>query len=390
MKSEKELLLELKRCVLCGSCKASCPTYFLKHSEALGPRGRIRLLYAVLNNEIVPSPEVADRVFSCLLCGACNDLCPSGVDINSALISGRGALRAADRRGRVLGWLIHFTLKNPALSSYIFRAALPFIKPSLARRGIINDSFRLDRQGIHDRGSVFSPPDILKKRGRVILFSGCNIRYIYPHLGESFIRVCNSLGYEVVLLKGEVCCGAPLVGLGLIEEAEGFIAKNTGMLRGLKADAVVSLCPTCVVTLRRYNEPDIPVLDSAEFLSGRVSVNGNLEVRASYHDPCHSMYGLKQSEEPRGLLRRLGVELSEMPSGCCGLAGTFSLRFSELSGMLLRERAEFFSRTGADILVSSCPGCIFQLSKAIPQDKVFHIVEVVEDALSGKGDEKAG
>jgi len=385
MNSEEEYHRELRKCVLCGSCKAACPTYSLKHSEALGPRGRLRLLWAFSTGELEPTQAMVERVFSCLLCGACSRQCSAGVNILETMYHGRDLLKGADKAGRTLKWILRFALKRPGLSARVFRLARPAIGPLLARAGLAGGVFRPGDYALKDTGTVFAPADIRSMKGRVLLFSGCSVNYLAPHLGESFIRVVNALGYEVVLPKREVCCGAPLRAMGFAADARDFARRNIEALRGLKADAIVSLCPTCVVTLReQYREltgDAIEAVDAVTFLAGRIETSPALDVRAAFHDPCHSLHGLGQYGEPRSLLRSVGVDLVEMESGCCGLAGTFSLSFRELSDAMLKKRVETFERTGAEILVTSCPGCLFQLSKTISGDRVFHAVEVVEEGL---------
>ncbi len=342
----------------------------------------MRLIQAIHAGELPPSQAAADRVFSCLLCGACLKQCSAGVDIMEALYQARGLLRAADSKGRTLRWTIKAALKRPDLSSRLYRLIRPVVRPLLHRMGLPDTP--LQGYTLRETGTVFSPPDGISK-GRVVLFTGCSVNYIHPHLGESLIRVMNALGYEVVLPKREVCCGAPLRGLGLIDEARGFAYRNLEALRGLKADALISLCPTCVVTLkegyRRMTGEGIDAVDAVGFLSGRTGLGAVLDAKAAYHDPCHALYGLDQYDEPRDLLKRVGLDVVDIGTGCCGLAGTFSLRFKALSEEMLRERAGGFGDSGAEIMVTSCPGCLFQLSKAVPPEKVFHLIEVVEEAL---------
>lgn len=385
MNPEEKYYKDLKKCVRCGSCKATCPTYSLKHSESLGPRGRLRLLWALSTGELEPTQAMADRVFSCLLCGACSRQCSAGVNILEAMYHGRGFLRGADRGGRTLRRVLRFVLKRPGLSFRFFRLTQPLLGPLLARTGLAGGTLKPAEYTLKDVGTVFSPADIRDKRGRVLLFSGCSVNYVYPHLGESFIRVCNALGYEVVLPKREVCCGAPLRALGLTDDAVKFARRNIEALKGLKADAIVSLCPTCVITLgehyRELTGDGIDAVDAITFLSDKIRAKPALDVRAAYHDPCHALYGLGQYAEPRKLLRSMGVDIVDMENGCCGMAGTFSLSFRSLSDALLKRRVEEFEKTGAEILVTSCPGCLFQLSKSVPSARVFHAIEVVEEGL---------
>lgn len=385
MTNNQQLMKDLEKCVLCGSCKATCPTYSSSHNEPLSPRGRLKLLWAVSAGELRPSQETVNRVFSCLLCGACSDQCSAGVNILESFYQGRSLLRKNDRSGWLLGKAVKFALSRPELSRNLFRLSQPFIRSSLVRKGLLDRSFRVDGDPLQKSGTVFSPEGMTAHHGRVILFTGCNINYIYPHIGESFIRVMKSLNYEVVLMKKEVCCGSPLLGLGMKDEAERFAMRNIKTFRRLKADAIVSLCPTCVVTLnteyKSLTGETINAVDIVSFLSDKVSSCSPLNMKAHYHDPCHSLYGLGQKDEPRELLKSAGVESLNKESNCCGFAGTFSLKFQEMSRLLMEERAASFKESDADILVTSCPGCMMQLSKGMPQEKIFHIIEIVEESL---------
>ncbi len=385
MKSDEDYRKELQKCVLCGSCKADCPTYFLEHSEARGPRGRLRLLNALFSGELDPTEAMAERLFSCLLCGACAGRCSAGLNTLEALCHGRGLLRRVDRKGNTLRRAVRFVLKRPDLSFRLFRLALPLLGPYLRRKGFPEGALHPGGHSLKEVGTVFSPPGTRNKKGRVVLFAGCTVNYMYPHLGESLIRVLNALDYEVVLLKREVCCGSPLLSLGLTDEAGRFARRNVDAVRGLKADAILSLCPTCVTTLRKQYEwlagESIDVVDTVTFLSGRIGAAEALGIKAAYHDPCHALHGMGQYAEPRELLRVLGVELVDVDSGCCGLAGTFSLTNEALSKALLERRLAEFEKRGAEMIVTSCPGCFLQLSRALSQDKVFHTIEVVEEGI---------
>ncbi len=346
----------------------------------------MRLLSAVTNSELKPTDNIIERIYSCLLCGACSGQCPAGVDIMEAIYHGRWLLHQTDKWNRRLRMAVGFAVRRPAFSREIFRLSQPFIRPFLVKKGLIGEGFYIERDPLHKLGSVFSPQDSRVKRGRIVLFAGCNINYLSPHLGESLIRVMNSLDFEVVLINGEVCCGAPLLGLGMRDEAREFATRNIKTFKGLKADYIVSLCPTCVVTLRKeYPEltgEGIDATDTVSFLSEHLDPEPSISIRASYHDPCHSIYGLDQKNEPRDLLKGIGVDLIDMESGCCGFAGTFSIRHRKLSELMLKNRSRMFEETGAEILVTSCPGCMLQLSKSINHERIFHIIEIVEEAMT--------
>ncbi len=383
--STEELRDNLERCVLCGGCKADCPTYYLLHKESQGPRGRLRLLRAVLGNELEPTDEVWERIFSCLLCGACADSCSAGVDIIWSLYEGRALLAKKSLRG--LNLFIPLLLKKRRQAFRLFKLLFPLIRPYLIKKDLIEPGLGLESYVLSDIGTVFPPYSYKEPKGRVVLYKGCAVEFLYPQIGESFIRVANALGYEVVTLKGEQCCGAPLLGLGMLEEAKQMAMKNLETFKGLQVETMLSLCPTCVQTLkdtyRKLIGRSIEITDVITFLEGQIPVRDPLSISAFYHDPCHALYGLNQFDQPRKLLDTMGVKTGGDAPGCCGLAGTFSLSFREASQQFLKKRVNLFEKTRAQLLITACPGCLFQLSKSVGSDKSFHIIELVDEYLSG-------
>jgi glycolate oxidase iron-sulfur subunit len=379
-----KLFEESKKCVLCGSCKADCPTYDLKHSEAFGPRGRMKLLYALLTNEITPTKELYERLYSCLLCSACKRRCPAEVDIPLAFFLGREELNRRSHIGRFIRILTSVSLSHPKSFYRIFRSVYPFLRRYLIDMKLVPAGFEF--MPVYSR-KVIKPSKEVKNRGRIGFFVGCSARYLQPYIADAFVKVCTRVGYEVVVPSAEVCCGAPLLANGMIKQTEVFAEKNLEIYRRLEVEAVVSVCPTCVVTLsdtyRRLFGEAIDVVDTVSFLHSLLPDEPEFQIEGSavFHDPCHALYSLAQKDTPRELLGRVGLTLKETPEGCCGLAGTFSLRFRRMSESLLEKKKNAFLESGAELLITSCPGCLFQLSKVISTERVLHIIEVFEEAL---------
>lgn len=372
------LIKDLKQCVRCGSCKALCPTYGHDLVEPMSARGRLVLLLGLLEGELEPTPLLNERLFSCLLCGMCETSCPAGVKITEAIYMGRGRLSASDARRRNLRRLLRFVLPRPYLS---FRAAslLKPLLPYIYRKGKIPFKIDLPREPLRTGLRVFRPK---KARGRVAMFTGCAVNFLRPHLGESLIYVLLEAGYEVVLPGKEVCCGAPLRAAGLEEEARRFAERNIEAFSGLKAEAVLGLCPTCVLTLKKH----YPVLagqgisnamDVSEFLARRLDLPlAPMGGPVFYHDPCHLSHGLGIREQPRRILMDMGYDIVEPETErCCG----FSLSFThkEISTGLLLQMDEDLRR--AETVVTACPGCMEQLGRR--HGRVLHIVEAMESAL---------
>ncbi|MCL5023142.1 MAG: (Fe-S)-binding protein [Nitrospirae bacterium] len=410
-----DCLEELSKCVRCGSCKAHCPTYDEALTEAMGARGRLTLLRGLMSGRLKPSAVLRERIFSCILCGACEGLCPPKVDITGVIYHGRRLLQPLDPRMKYLRLLLRFSVKRPMLSFRIARMLQHIglgpgrlfdlsrsvergIRPGKDDSGVGGHAFplriTLPESPLRDDQQVYKPE---KKRGRVALFTGCSTNFLFPYLGISLINVLLKLGYEVVLPKGEVCCGAPFRGLGLEEDAAELAKKNHEIFSKLNAEAVLSLCPTCVLSLKMHYRKLIGkgienALDVSSFLRGKLGsrpqgASGGLRT-VTYHDPCHLEYSLGVKEEPRELIRLAGVELIEAKgAGCCGFGGVFSLNHRELAGSLMEKSASAYLRSGADALITSCPGCMIQLGAGLRDKPVFHVIELVEEALCGQESE---
>lgn len=406
---ERDFIEELSKCVLCGSCKAFCPTYDEGLTEAMGARGRLALLRALMTGQLAPSTALRERIFSCILCGSCEGLCPLRVDITGAIYHGRKLLLPSDRKMKYFRRLMRFSARRPMLSFRIARSLqhigippdriLDYMGASYRRslgegaglppaKGVPPFAVTVAESPLRDDQQVFKPE---KKIGRVALFAGCSVDFIFPHIGISLISVLLRLGYEVVLPKGEVCCGTPFRSLGLEEDALELARRNLDIFSRLNAEATLSLCPTCVLSLKTHYRKLLGrgvenAMDVQSFLFLKLGDRRLAPVQGiktvTYHDPCHLNYSLGIRNQPRELIRHAGIELIEAEGeGCCGLGGLFSLHHRELSGSLLRKRADAYHRTGAEAVVTACPGCIMQLGSGIRGKPVFHVIEIVEEAL---------
>jgi glycolate dehydrogenase iron-sulfur subunit len=380
---------ELLKCVRCGSCKALCPTYDKDTIEPMGARGRLALLRGLSAGQLASSPSLNDRIFSCTLCGACSRLCASGVDIKEIIYHGRGLLKKSDKKRTYLRILTKFFTKRPELGFKIVKMTQHLCRPYLAKRGILPSQTKLPDRHLKDNLQVVTVP---KKKGRVAVFTGCMVNYLYPHLGEALIDVLHMLGYEVILPAGEVCCGMPLRALGLEEDAAALAQKNVDTFSRLNVEAVVSLCPTCTLALKSEYPKMIGkgvenILDVSSFLirrrEDRAFSGLSAPVKnAFYHDPCHLKYGLGVEKEPREIIGNMGIDLIRTrEESCCGFAGTFCLSYRKLSQKILGECMKNYSDEKAEMIITSCPGCILQLSKEIKNKPVLHLIEVIEEAM---------
>lgn len=386
-------LEDLSKCVRCGSCKAPCPTFDDNPLEPLGTRGRLILLRGLVKGEIKPSPLLNERIFSCILCGACAGACPLGVDIPEAMYRGRAFLSRSDKKRRFLRSAAQVSAKWPDHAFKMLRLGERLIFPFLVRRGIIPFSPELAQVPFRKSEQVYKAH---KKKGRVAIFAGCSTNYVFPHFGESLINVLQKFGYEVVLPKGETCCGAPLRALGLDHEADELAKKNYRVFSRLKVDAVLSLCPTCTMSLRTEYPKTIGkgferAMDISTFFEDKLKPVDKIYKTSFYHDPCHLYYGLGVKNEPREIIRKSGLDLAGSGEpGCCGFGGLYCLSFKEISSGLLNKRAGRIIESNADMVITSCPGCVLQLGRAITDRPVLHLIELIEEAYCYRAAEKSG
>ena len=406
---------DLDFCVRCGVCKALCPTYLEEATEGMSARGRIMLLRRLVEGELEPSKKLDDAMFSCMLCGACNKLCPLGIGVTDAVYRYRRDLRGFNNKRKVFTLGAKFAFKNASTAAKALKLLeavgeiLPIHKlgPFRAMREMGIDSMG---SPLRDDMSIFK---VSRPKGRIAVFAGCAVNYLYPDIGRSLIRSLNTMSYEVILPKGEVCCGAPLMGLGLEDDARELAERNMTTFKKMKVEAVIGLCPTCVHFIKNEYKglvedgienavevsqffgdkipPQPPLVKGGSSLSDPPlgkggSGGGTPPLKVVYHDPCHSVNHLEVKDEPRRILSSLGLPPVDSEGGCCGSGGVFKLLYRGLSEGILQKRIADYRK--ADMIVTSCPNCIVQLRSKIKDKQIKHIAELIEGAVKGERDER--
>jgi Fe-S oxidoreductase len=249
-------------------------------------------------------------------------------------------------------------------------------------------------------------------RDRAALYAGCLIDFAYPGVGEAVTRTLDSAGVEVVFPEGQTCCGAPARQAGALEVAAKNAMDNVEALEGANARWIVSACPTCTVALKHDLAVTLRVAGHeawaarAEALAEKVRDFSSLvdelvragrlafapdapapEGKVTYHDSCHLKRKLGAHEPPRHLLRGTGHAIAEMPASdaCCGMGGSYSLKFPEISKPILDRKLESVRATGAQTVAMDCPGCLMQigggLDRAGDAVKARHVAELIADRV---------
>ncbi|HET9401859.1 MAG TPA: (Fe-S)-binding protein [Candidatus Acidoferrales bacterium] len=412
---------DFARCVHCGLCLNHCPTYKLWGLEADSPRGRIRQMMLVNDGKLVIGDVFVHHMDTCLDCRACETACPSGVEYGKLIESARGDIARKYRRPfsfrfvrdivyrRLLPYPNRIAIAG-RLARFYQRSGLQF----LARRsGILRVLGLAERERLMPAASpefFFSRlgqtfPAHGPRRARVAFFAGCIAQVSFAELNDATIRVLQANGCEVVVPKGQLCCGALCVHAGVRDVAQDLARRNIATFLADNCDAIITNAAGCGSTLKEYQHlftSDSPehasaenfrakIRDVTEFLAliGLSSPLGELPMRVTYQDSCHLLHGQKISSAPRELLRRIpGIQLREMALSdqCCGSAGVYNVTETRAALDLLEIKMRSARDTGADVIVTANPGCMLQLRAGSEihstGQMVFHVVELLDRSIA--------
>ncbi|MFZ5653272.1 MAG: glycolate oxidase subunit GlcF [Pseudomonadota bacterium] len=414
---------ELRKCVHCGFCTATCPTYRLTGDELESPRGRIVLIQDLLETGQAPTAQTVAHLDHCLSCLSCETTCPSGVSYRRLIDPARALIESRYRRP----W-IHRGL----------RAGLAWLLTGRRRFGAALRLGRWFRRPLALAGRAWAPlaalarmlpeeppagrapaPGVYPAEGRetcrVLLIAGCVQPALAPEIDAATLRLLRRHGCTVVVpLAGGGCCGALPHHLGRAEQARALMVRNLAVwgeyLAGAGAvDAVLMTASGCGSQLRDYGHllPDDP---AARELAGRVrdlsqlllELHARAPLRAlperaggralAWQSPCSLQHGMAERQAPVELLRACGFAVREPrnPHLCCGSAGTYNLLQPAFATRLGADKAAALRETGAALIVSANIGCITQLRAQRPADggpplPVVHLAELLDWATGGPG-----
>jgi len=236
----------------------------------------------------------------------------------------------------------------------------------------------------------------------VAFFTGCGINYMYPAIGEAFLKALQFLGVTIVIPRDQACCGLPAVSAGAGGTVAQLAEQNLAALTRRPVDFVVTACASCNAGLGKVyadlgpeyaalgeKTRDIFVFLAEHGLPEKLAAlpQPAKRVRVTYHDPCHlRTRGI--TREPRQILKALPqVEFVEMEAAgtCCGLGGTYSVYHYEHSKKIGAKKAGHIAASGAELVATDCPGCIMQLQDSINhaggRQRAVHILELLAEAL---------
>ncbi len=392
------------RCIRCAACLTSCPTYVVTHKEEEGPRGRIAIMRAIVEGHLDITPDAVTHLDNCLLCEACTNVCPVGVQMEPMGIAFRETLAERAERERPLaarlafGWLFgdlgHFRLLGRLIWLYQRSGMQWLARHSGALRllGLTRMEALLPSVPSH---FVVANGQTVGEGQTVHVFAGCIMSTAFAPTTEATAQVVAAFGSRAEMTRGQVCCGALQAHSGDVPRARELARRNLEAFGAGDAPIVVNAAG-CGAMLKQYgallpDEPDAArfaarVKDVSEFLAQRQPLRPPhpVHARVAVQDPCHLLHAQRISEAPRALLRAIpGLEIREIAEReiCCGSAGIYNVSHPRMSAELQRRKCASIVASGSEVVVTGNPGCFVQIQAGLPKEiKVRHIVDVLADA----------
>lgn len=392
-------------CVKCGTCNTVCPVYLVTGNEIHTPRGKQHLRSQTAEGET--SSHYAEIFSKCLLCNACLEVCPRGLDTPKMVIRTRSELPG---------------LSGLSFLKYISRKALihPSLMANLANMGLaahaLLDDWLPEDSGLRLRLQAFSKESFkLPAAGyieklkaevgiaenksesgtdvRLNYFTGCLANHLQPEIAEATQSLLHATkGTSAHVPFSQTCCGMAALAAGRIDEARDLAKKNISAFEE-NNDPILTSCSSCYYQLKSYAEllADEPEWQqkAADFsdrlrefstyfleqLSAANQVWASDETGSSqkvmYHDPCHLRFKLSITEQPRKLIRLLpGIELQELPDGpkCCGQGGLFQIAHPDLARKVRTRLINDFNMLEAEVVLTACSGCLLQWKQGLKRE----------------------
>jgi len=404
---------EISQCNKCGFCQVACPIFRSTGHESGVARGRLALLRAIIEERLDWNKELEEPLYDCLCCGACTANCFPAVPTADLIIEARSEYLEKVGKKSVHRLLFDYLLPYPRRLHLAARAVALGKNTGmsqLARALGLLRIFGRDFSRAEEIVEKLPPlplrdkikPGVFKGSGdalRIGYFVGCGVDIIQQDAGRATIEILKKIGKSVMLLDN-CCCGLPAWTYGDLEVAKKLAEKNLITLSAGNFDVIVTDCSSCASFLKKYpvifKDDDqkhqmaqniFPRLkDMVELLYSNLDTwpVKNEHLIVTYHDPCHGSRGQGLVKEPREILKKIpGIEYRELPEAdwCCGGAGSYALTHYDLSRSVLDRKMDNLKKTEADVLVTSCPACMIQLSYGIRKHglktKVRHISELI-------------
>ncbi len=430
-----------RTCIHCGLCLSSCPTYLETGNENDSPRGRIYLMRALQEGKLALDDAPVRHIDLCLGCRACEAVCPSGVQYGELLEHTRDHIEKHYTRSPFQSFLRRIAIEQVFPFPWRTKLALAPVK-ILRAIGLekimpkfIRDSMALVPQKCNSTPlPELSPADSTIRQfndsttsPKVGFVSGCVQSVFFGDTNANSVNLLNRAGYDVVTPRDQGCCGALYAHSGNLDAARECARHNIEVFEKSNVDKIIINAAGCGSTLKEYDKllADDPswaarakefsakikdlvevitpgVLSTAaqksEIRNPKSETNSKIQTpefeiqnsifgfKVTYHDACHLCHAQRISKPPRELIKAIaGKNFVELPESdvCCGSAGSYNLTEPEMAERLQQRKIQNILATGAQIVVTTNPGCLLQiragLKKAAPQVRVVHIADFLTE-----------
>ncbi len=410
----------INKCVHCGFCLQTCPTYLEWGEEMDSPRGRIYQMRMVQEGKAAIDDCFVQHMDACLGCVACMPACPSGIDYGKLIEATRAQIERnyprpwAERVRRRNGLKLVTSASRLALArtlaSIYQKSGLRYLARTLGLIHLLPKELRAMESLMPELRPTERLPEIIPavgtKRLRVGLVLGCVQDKFFSHVNAATARVLAAEGCEVVVPQPQPCCGALLIHAGVEPDALALARQMIDTFDKTNVDAVVVNAAGCGSNIKDYGyllRNDAQYKERAVNLSRRSRDIAELlaelqpraerkpvNVKVAYHDACHLQHAQGVVAAPRTLLKQIpGLQLLEPPEAaiCCGSAGVYNLAQPDAAEALGDRKAENIMSVSPDIIATGNQGCILQIQAALrragSKARVVHTVELLDAAISG-------
>ncbi|MBV8094705.1 MAG: 4Fe-4S dicluster domain-containing protein [Acetobacteraceae bacterium] len=405
----------LQKCIHCGMCLPTCPTYDETKLERNSPRGRIALMRRIADGQLEVTQAFGQELYFCLGCLTCETVCPAGVRYGEMFEHGRadieqaGVMRSPQRdlvRALTLRWLftnpqalralgrVVWFYQASGLESLVRRLKLTAVLPPRLR-ALEPLTPRVQRQ--FSDALIRSVETPAHRKHRVGLLTGCVQDLAFSHVNRDTADALLANGCEVVTPRAQSCCGSIHAHNGELELARQMARRTLDAFDLDRFDAIITNAAGCGTHLKNYGHllHDDPLYAKrAAQWSAKLRdihqwlVEIGIRIPAApvpqtvtYHEACHLCHGQKITRQPRQVLSAIpGLTLVELPEStwCCGSAGIYNITQPEMSQKLLGRKISNIEKTGAAVVASANPGCSAQLQAGVREaNKAWRIVHPI-------------
>ena len=368
---------EVAKCNKCGFCLPSCPTYLVKKSEAYSPRGRNAITRFAIENSLELNADTEKAIFTCLGCGACAAVCLSSVQTKDLIFQNREC--QVDR-------------------GFYPKVAKQLVKTLEESRNISDDD-QEDRAEWQELIKDLPEDAFEKEHADILFFVGC-VASFFPMVQKipaNMAKILQMAEVDFTILGGdEWCCGFPLVGVGMPEKLEELKKHNLRKVADVGAKKIVFTCPSCLHTWKHLYDTDVELMHASQLIaelikSGSLKLKNDIDVTATYHDPCDLGRNTGVYEEPREVIQAIpGLRFVELPmnrkfSVCCGGGGNVEMTDPDLTAEVAQMKLDSIKNAGAEMVITACQQCVRTMATRARRQKidleVKDLTELVVEAM---------